>query len=140
MRISLTVLLLAFSSVQAANAQSSLNAVVINGARVVSDSALDVTWADVVSPANLPWSASGAPGSAQGWAQSLNTMVNANGPAGYAGLTTWQLATGDGTQPASPPNRANEIGSLFFTELANPAGAPLVDQPIRPLRRPRAPG
>jgi hypothetical protein len=60
-----------------------------DGGEVVSDSMLNVTWANVIAT-RLTWSSTGAAGSAQAWINSLNA-------ADYAGYNNWQLATGDGT-------------------------------------------
>ncbi len=93
-----------------------LTAVVKEGDRMVSDADLDLTWADLAAPSDLIWSPTGAPRSAQAWAASLNAE---HGGKGYGGHTDWRLATGDGNAPYSPVNPANEISSLFFTELGN---------------------
>ena len=106
------VLVLSFAS-----AHAQLTAVTRNGDRMVNDAGLNVTWADVESPTLLIWSPTGAAGSAQAWVASLNA---ANGGRGYGGYNDWRLATGDGSAPFSPANPANELGSLFYTELGNP--------------------
>jgi hypothetical protein len=105
------VLVLSFAS-----AHAQLTAVTRNGDRMVDDAALNVTWADVESPTLLIWSPTGVPESAQAWVASLNA---AHGGRGYGGYNDWRLATGPGA-PFSPVNPANELGSLFYTELGNP--------------------
>jgi hypothetical protein len=102
------------ASVTGAHAQ--LTAVTRDGDRMINDATLNVTWADVASPTTLIWSRTGAPRSAQAWVASLNT---ANGGRGYGGCRDWRLPTGDGSAPYSPVNSANELGSLFYTELQN---------------------
>lgn len=98
------------------SAYAQLTLVSVNGDRMVNDAALNVTWADVASPTNLVWSPTGAPRSAQAWVASLNA---ANGGRGYGGCKDWRLATGDGSVAYSPVSSANELGSLFYTELGN---------------------
>ena len=100
-----------------ASAHAQLTALTREGDRLVSDAALNVTWADVESPTLLIFSPTGAPGSAQAWVASLNA---AHGGRGYGGYTDWRLPTGDGSAQCSPVNPANELGSLFYTELGNP--------------------
>jgi len=120
----------------AANAQ--LTVVTQNGGRMITDGALNVTWADVASPADLTF---GYGNSTAAWLASLNTQVNANGTLGYGGYTDWVLPTGDGyyTQPqgdcatslpgtgagcgASTSRIQNQLGYLFINELGNTAGA-----------------
>jgi hypothetical protein len=105
----------------------SANAALVSadGGQVVSDSTLNVTWANVVAT-GVDWSSSGAAGSAQAWIASLNA-------ADYAGSNNWQLATGDGTYTAgccvyfpagtgfgpSTSITANQLGYLFINELGN---------------------
>lgn len=113
-RIAVAIVVTMLASVTNAHAQ--LTVVTVNGDRMVNDAALNVTWADVASPTNLVWSPTGAARSAQAWVASLNT---ANGGRGYGGCNDWRLATGDGSAPYSPVNSANELGSLFYTELGN---------------------
>lgn len=93
-----------------------LTAVTILGDRMVSDAALNVTWADAVPPTDVVFSLTAARGSAQAWVASLNAK---NGGKGYGGYNDWRLATGDGSRPYSPVNADNELASLFFTELGN---------------------
>jgi hypothetical protein len=102
-------------------AHAALTSVTQDGDLLVSDSTLNVTWADVAPPTALTWPA------AQAWAAGLDTMVNTNSTIGYGGYTNWRLATGDGTQSHSPVNSANELGSLFFTELLNTPGSPVTN-------------
>jgi hypothetical protein len=61
-----------------------------DGNLTVNDTTLGVAWADVASPPNLIWSATGATGSAQAWVASLNTEY-------YGSYNNWKLATGDGS-------------------------------------------
>lgn len=89
-----------------------------DGGEVVSDSMLNVTWANVIAT-RLTWSSTGAAGSAQAWINSLNA-------ADYAGYNNWQLATGDGTYTTngngtglSTSMTANQLGWLFINELGN---------------------
>jgi hypothetical protein len=122
----------------AANAQ--LTVVTQNGGRMITDGALNVTWADVASPTNLIFESSGGGNTTGAWLTSLNTMVNSNGTIGYGGYTDWVLPTGDGyyTQPqgncatslpgtgvgcgASTNGIQNQLGYLFINELGNTAG------------------
>jgi hypothetical protein len=94
---------------------------------MVSDSTLNVTWADVASPTDLTWSASAVPGSAQAWVASLNTED-------YGGYSNWRLPTGDGNytttlcafEPGcglSTSQTLNELGYLFINELGNTPGS-----------------
>lgn len=97
-------------------AHAALTAVTEDGDRMVSDSTLNVTWADVESGSDLFWSQKAEEGSAQAWIASLNRK---NGGRGYGGHNDWRLATGDRRSAYSPVSPANELGSLFFTELGN---------------------
>ena len=130
----------------AANAASALHAVVVHGNPMVSDSALNVTWADVAPPNNTV-----SLSSAQAWVDNLNMLVNADETIGYGGYTDWALPTGDGSDttlagncvpdgfffdgegcgtPTSKP--ANQLGHLFITELGNLPGGSGDDNPYSP--------
>jgi hypothetical protein len=100
------------------SAHAQLSAVTRYGDLMVNDATLNLTWADVESPPQLFWLRSpfAAGRTAQTWVASLNA---ANGGRGYGGYHDWRLATGDGGVPFSPANSANELGSLFYTELGN---------------------
>jgi hypothetical protein len=115
-RVSISALVGAAAALLAMNAHAGL--VSAEGGEVVSDSTLNVTWANVVAT-GVDWSSSSAPGSAQAWIASLNA-------ADYAGFNNWQLATGDGTQTtsgtgsgASTSTTANQLAYLFINELGN---------------------
>jgi hypothetical protein len=125
----------------AANAQ--LTAIAQDGDLMVNDATLNVAWADLASPSNLTWSPTGAAGSAQAWASSLNSMVNANGSVGYGGYTNWTLATGDGIYTTgyntnfnfgtpegfgtSASGTLNQLGYLFINELGNTPGSSIMN-------------
>jgi hypothetical protein len=109
-----------FAALGTANAQADsigLTAITVNGDKMVNDSVLNVTWADVV-PASLVtfyagpnlnyWGVTYA-GSAQEWIASLNSS-------NYGGHNDWRLATGNGTSNCVP-GTANELGCLFLNEL-----------------------
>jgi hypothetical protein len=107
---------------------STLTAVTQDGDLMVSDSPLNVTWADTIpAPFAVTWSG------AQSWVANLNTMVNSNGTIGYGGYTNWTLATGDGHYTtgyashgygfgASTSGTANQLGYLLINELGNTPG------------------
>jgi len=99
-------------------AHAALTPVTKDGDRMINDSTLNVTWADVASASDLFWSPTAEVGSAQAWVASLNAK---NGGRGYGGHHDWRLATGDRDRAYSPVNPGNELGSLFFTELGNTA-------------------
>jgi hypothetical protein len=99
-------------------AHAALTPVTKDGDRMINDSTLNVTWADVESASDLFWSPIAEIGSAQAWVASLNAK---NGGRGYGGHNDWRLATGDRGRAYSPVSSANELGSLFFTELGNTA-------------------
>ena len=97
-------------------AHAELTPIIKDGDRMINDSTLNVTWADVESASDLFWSQAAEVGSAQAWIASLNAK---NGGRGYGGHNDWRLATGDRRRAYSPVSPANELGSLFFTELGN---------------------
>jgi hypothetical protein len=70
------------------SAHAALKSVTQDGNLMVSDSAVNVTWADVASPTHLTWSATAAAGGAQEWVARLNAE---NGGAGYG--AAWRLYT-----------------------------------------------
>jgi hypothetical protein len=103
------------------SAHAALVSVTQDGGLMVSDSALNVTWADTAPSSPVNW-----PG-AQAWVASLNT-------ADYGGYNNWTLATGDGTYTtgfathgyglgASTSGTANQLGYLFINELGNTPGS-----------------
>jgi len=116
-------------------AHATLTAVTQDGGAMVSDSVLNVTWADVASPSGLTWSPTAATGSVQAWIASLNAED-------YGGFNDWTLATGDGTFTAGSTNCTNnwapnsshfgcgaststtnnQLDNLFINELGNVAG------------------
>jgi hypothetical protein len=110
------------------SAHAALTSVTQDGGLMVSDSTLNVTWADVASPTDLTWSASAATGSAQAWVASLNTKD-------YGGYSNWRLPTGDGNYTTAPTTSCglgcgastsqtlNELGNLFINELGNTPGS-----------------
>jgi hypothetical protein len=129
-----------------ANAASALHAVIVHDDAMVSDSALNVTWADIAPPNGVVDIAS-----AQAWVDNLNTLVNADATIGYGGYTDWTLPTGDGSDtalagncvpdgfaadgegcgtPTSKP--ANQLGHLFITELGNLPGGSGNNNPYTP--------
>jgi hypothetical protein len=129
-----------------ANAASALDAVIVHGDAMVSDSALNVTWADI-APLNGVTDIA----SAQAWVDSLNSLLNADESIGYGGYTDWTLPTGDGSDttlagncvpdgftsdgqgcgtPTSKPN--NQLGQVFITELGNLPGGSGNDNPYTP--------
>lgn len=100
-----------------------------DGNLMVSDSTLNVTWADVASPNNLTWDSSGGPGSAQAWVASLNA-------ANYGGYNNWTLPTGDGDytnescgSDCGPSTSAtdNQLDYLFVNELGNTPNSPITN-------------
>jgi hypothetical protein len=99
-------------------AHAALTPVTQDGDRMINDSTLNVTWADMESASDLVWSSAAEEGSAQAWIATLNAK---NGGRGYGGHNDWRLATGDRYGAYSPVSAANELGSLFFTELGNTA-------------------
>jgi hypothetical protein len=116
MKTAPTYLAAAAAMMMSLSAQAAL--ISADGGEVVSDSTLNVTWANVMAT-GLTWSSSAAAGSAQAWINGLNA-------ADYAGYNNWQLATGDGTQTTSGTGTglstsmtANQLGWLFFNELGN---------------------
>lgn len=121
-------------------ARAALTPYEINGQRVVSDSTLNVTWADVASPINLTWSPAGAAGSAQAWVASLNAGK-------FGGFDDWTLPTGDGTFTTSgggggygvgpsTSETKNQLGYLFINELGNTPSSALTNQgPFTALRK-----
>jgi PEP-CTERM motif-containing protein len=118
-------------------AHSSLIPVTVDGERMISDSALNLTWADVASPANLSWSEFPEffP-TAQSWVASLNAEH-------YGGFDDWTLPTGDGFYtdgsgncPFHVPQNGcgkstsktfNQLGYLFINELGNTPGKQIVN-------------
>jgi hypothetical protein len=73
-----------------------------DGNPMVTDTALNVTWADIAPPTTLSWSNASPPaaGSAQHWIASLNA-------AKYGGYNDWALPTGDGAYTAADPSCAS---------------------------------
>jgi len=129
-----------------ANAASELHAVVLHGDAMVSDSGLNVTWADIAPPNNTIDLTS-----AQAWVDNLNTLVNADDTIGYGGYTDWTLPTGDGSDTTLAGNcgpdgftasgqgcgtptskAANKLGHLFITELGNLPGGSGNNNPYTP--------
>jgi hypothetical protein len=105
------------------SAHAALTSFTQDGDLMVSDSALNVTWADVASPTGLTWSA------AQAWALSLNAE---HAGAGYGGYNNWTLPTGDGNFTtascglgcgASTSTTLNQLGYLYINELGNTPGS-----------------
>jgi hypothetical protein len=102
------------------SAHAALTSVTQDGDLMVSDSALNVTWADTVPSSPVTWSG------AQAWVAALNTED-------YGGYNNWTLPTGDGTYTtgyatygyglgASTSKTANQLGWLFINELGNTPG------------------
>ena len=130
-RITLVSMLIAVALALNAHAATvGLTPVIGNGDKMVSDSVLDVTWADVI-PANdvtyytdryginykLPTNEIlQYAGSAQEWIANLNST-------NYGGHNDWRLPTGDGGVSPSitscSSGTTNEIGCLFKNELDN---------------------
>ncbi len=111
------------------SAHAALTAVTQDGNLMVSDSTLNVTWADT-SSGRISYSA------AQAWVAGLNTED-------YGGYNNWTLATGDGTYTqlggncaalgftsngqgcgSSTSTTLNQQGYLFINELGNTPGSP----------------
>jgi hypothetical protein len=99
------------------SAHAALVSVTQDGGLMVSDSSLNVTWADTAPSSPVNWSG------AQAWVAGLNS-------ADYGGYSNWTLATGDGTYTtgfgtygygsgASTSGTANQLGYLFINELGN---------------------
>ena len=123
-----------FAALGAVNAQADtvgLTAITVNGDKMVNDSILDVTWADVIPESTVtfynPGNSAGVfyNGSAQQWVDGLNLSS-------YGGHSDWRLASGDGSiAPTSSyctdgaAYKQNEMGCLFLYEsgayLAPPA-------------------
>jgi hypothetical protein len=114
------------SSVASRRADAALTAYEVHGEKIVSDSTLNVTWADVASPTDLTWSAAGNPGSAQAWVAALNAR-------GFGGFHDWALPSGDGGfttgggsggygNGASTSGTRNQLGFLWINELGNTPG------------------
>jgi hypothetical protein len=81
-----------------------------NGAAVTDSNGL--MWANTVGQL-LPWSSTGAAGSAQAWIANLNATD-------YGGYSDWTLATGDGSSGAN--TTTNQLADLFYSDCGNSAG------------------
>lgn len=92
-----------------------LASVTVGGDVMVTDSALNVTWADVAPPTLVSWAGASA------WVAGLNT-------ADYGGYSDWRLPTDDGgttfNSTACAPGSSDELGCLFINELGNAYGGP----------------
>ena len=98
-----------------------------NGDRMVNDSVLDVTWADVASPPvnfYMPDNCCGITyaGSAQEWIAGLNST-------NYGGHNDWRLATDNGNldDHYCVPGSLDELGCLFYNELGAPLWIPVTN-------------
>lgn len=117
-----------FAALGAVNAQADtvgLTAITVNGDKMVNDSVLDVTWADVLGGGSMypggaawnPWGVSYT-GSVQQWIDSMNLS-------NYGGHNDWRLAKeGQGNtylldNSLCQPNSYSELHCLFNNELGN---------------------
>jgi len=80
---------LLFAASPGASAQ--LSETTQHGEPLVVVASTTLVWADTPSPGALDWP------SAEAWAASLNTFVNADGTVGYGGYTDWHLSTANQT-------------------------------------------
>jgi hypothetical protein len=90
-------------------------ALVDNGGNLIYDTDLNITWYDP-TPAGMTWS------QAMSWAAGLTVQGTA--------LGSWGLPTAPGTLPTSPGahfTNEGEMGHLYYNELGNVAGGPLVN-------------
>ena len=120
-----------FAALGAANAQATVTGLTavtggVNNDKMVSDSVLNVTWADAV-PSNAV-----TPEGAQKWISELNL-------AQYGGYNDWRLATDNGSGFYSSFDRTqcinsspDELACLFINELGNNYGG-TTDKPVTNL-------
>ena len=79
-----------------------------NTGKMVNDSVLNVTWADVAPSILVNWAG------AHAWIDGLNAGY-------YGGYNDWRLATANGVvnEHDCGSNSPNELGCLFYNELGN---------------------
>lgn len=114
-----SVMLLLTCAMAAPAATIGLTAIEVKGDKMVNDSVLDVTWADVVPASLVPFYAGpnnccgiGYVGSAQQWVSSLSE-------ANYGGHNDWRLASLWPIEDSiyCVPSSIDEMGCLFNNEL-----------------------
>ena len=100
----LAVIFAAFAILNTQSAFATLTPVTVNGDKLVSDSLLNVTWADLAPSIFMTWYG-----------------AEAYKPRNYGGYSDWRLATGDGSDPVVANNcysgSPNELACLFLTQL-----------------------